>query len=346
MILGLRTVGSLIWYFTTTPRSKDLQLIGTVDANEVVVSSKIPGRLATLKVSEGDSVKAGQLIATIESGDLDAALAAAEASASSGKWRLGEAEVTERENRGETASGAAAAEAQLKSAQASLAQAQAQLAHQKADTSRTVALAAQGIASQQARDEAVTSQQAAEAAVNTAAGNVAQAEAALRQARAHELLTEVSAQSVNESRTSAENAQALAAEARVERSYAEIVAPADGVVNVWAARQGEVVAAGTPIVTVMDLSQTWVYAPLPETQADAVKLGDTLRVVMPSGAALEGKVIAKMTEADFATQRDVNKRKRDIRTVQLKLLIPNPGDAYVPGMTAEVYIPAGKLVKQ
>ena len=346
MVLGLLVAGSLIWYFTTTRISKDLQLIGTVDANEVVVSSRIPGRLETLKVKEGDSVKAGQLIATIESADLDAALAAAEAAASGGKWRVSAAQATERENRGETASGVAVAEAQVKSAQATLAQVQAQLSHQKADTSRTVALAGQGIASQQAKDEAVTSLQAAEAAVNAAAGNVAQAEAALRQARAHQLLAEVSAQSVNESRDAAANARALAAQARVQHSYAEIVAPADGIVNVWAARQGEVVTAGSAIVTLMDLSQTWIYAPLPETQADAVKLGDSLRVVMPSGATLEGKVIAKMTEADFATQRDVSKRKRDIRTVQLKLLIPNLGAAYVPGMSAEVYIPASRLVKQ
>jgi HlyD family secretion protein len=120
-----------------------------------------------------------------------------------------------------------------------------------------------------------------------------------------------------------------------------------GKVNAWAARQGEVVAAGTPIVTIMDLSQTWVYAPLPETQADAVKLGDTLSVKMPSGAPVDGKVIAKSAEADFATQRDINGgRKRDIKTVRLKLLIDNTGERFVPGMTADVYIPRDKLVKQ
>jgi HlyD family secretion protein len=175
---------------------------------------------------------------------------------------------------------------------------------------------------------------------------VTAAQANLRQAQAHELLTAVSARSVNESRDAAANARALAAQARIEQSYSEIAAPVDGVVNVWAARQGEVVSAGTPIVTIMDLSQTWVYAPLSETYADDVKLGDSLRVVMPSGATVQGKIIAKMTEADFATQRDVSRSKRDIKTVQLKLLIPNPGDAYVPGMTAEVYVPQSKLVKQ
>jgi hypothetical protein len=71
-----------------------------------------------------------------------------------------------------------------------------------------------------------------------------------------------------------------------------------------------------------------------------------LRVVMPSGATIQGKVISKAAEADFATQRDVNSRKRDIKTVQLKLLIDNPGEKFVPGMTAEVYIPKAKLVKQ
>jgi HlyD family secretion protein len=49
---------------------------------------------------------------------------------------------------------------------------------------------------------------------------------------------------------------------------------------VRAARQGEVVAASTPIVTITDLTQAWIYAPLPETQADAVQLGDSLRVLL------------------------------------------------------------------
>ena len=73
MILGLLTIGSLIWYFVTVRPSGGLQLIGTVDANEVMVSAKIPGRIQTLLVDEGQDVKAGQLIAVIESDDLQAA---------------------------------------------------------------------------------------------------------------------------------------------------------------------------------------------------------------------------------------------------------------------------------
>jgi HlyD family secretion protein len=346
LILGLLTIGSLIWYFVTVRPSCDLQLIGTVDANEVVVSAKIPGRIQTLNVEEGQAVKAGDLIAVIESDDLQAARAAAEATANSQKFKLGETVETERQTVGEVGSAAVNAEAQLRAAQASLAQAQANYDHQQADTSRTVALAQQGIMSEQSKDDAATMLQAAKAAVDTARQNVSAAEASLRQARAHELLATVAARTVDETRDQVANARALAQQAKVEVGYSQVFAPVSGKVNVLAARQGEVLTVGAPIATVMDLTQTWIYAPLPETQADTVQLGDSLRVVMPSGTTVQGKIIAKSAEADFATQRDVGSRKRDIKTIQLKLLIDNPGERFVPGMTAEVYIPRNKLVKQ
>jgi HlyD family secretion protein len=346
LILGILTAGSLVWYLLTTHRSSDLELIGTVDANEVLVSSKIPGRIQTLTVDEGDTVKVGQLIAVIENEDLQAAQQAAAATAESQQFKVGETVETEHQTRGETGSATLNAEAQLSAATASLAQAQANYDHQKADTSRTVALTQQQIMSEQAKDDAVTSLQADKAAVDAARDTVTAAEASLRQARSHELLTNVAARTVDETRDQAANARALAQEAEVQLGYSKVVAPVDGKVNVRAARQGEVVAAGAPIVTVMDLSQTWVYAPLPETQADSVKLGDSLRVVMPSGATLWGKVISKASEADFATQRDINGGlKRDIETVQIKLIIDNSGERFVPGMTADVYIPKSKLVK-
>ncbi len=347
IILGMLTLGSLIWYLATARPTGDLQLIGTVDANEVLVSARIPGRIKTLTVQEGQDVKAGELIAVIESDDLAAAHQAAEATVASQRSKLNETEETERQTRGETSSQTINAEAQVRATQAALQQAQANLDHQQADTRRTVALASQGIMSEQAKDDAQTSLAAYQAAVATARENVAAAEAALSQAQAHELQAKVAARTVASTRGQVLNARALADQAGVELGYAKVLAPIDGKVNVWAARQGEVVAAGNPIVTIMDLSQTWVYAPLPETQADAVQLGDSLKVSLPSGATVDGKVISKSAEADFATQRDINGgRKRDIKTVRLKLLIGNPGERFVPGMTADVYIPKSKLVKQ
>jgi multidrug resistance efflux pump len=160
------------------------------------------------------------------------------------------------------------------------------------------------------------------------------------------LQSQAAAKTVAANGADVRNAQEMLDQAQVQLGYARVLSPVAGIVNVRAAREGEVVSPATPIVTIVDLSQTWVYAPLPETEADAVQLGDKLRVVMPSGSAIQGTVIAKSAEADFATQRDVSRRKRDIKTIQLKLLIDNPGMRYVPGMIADVYVPKEKLVKE
>ena len=346
ILIGLLLVFAIVWYFYSTRRSGDLQLIGTVDANEVVVSSRIPGLLETLNVQEGQHVTAGEVVATIQSQDLAAAQAAANATAQSARFKVLESRDTAVQTSGQTTAQVLNAEAQLRVARAALLQAQAQYEHQQADTSRTVALAHQGVMSAQSRDEAQTSLNAAKAAVDGAQESVAAAQASLKVAIANTNQAKAAAQTIAANRADVKNAQALLDQAKIQLGYAQVLSPVTGIVDVRAARQGEVVAATTPIVTVVDLSQTWVYAPLPETQSDAVQLGDVLKVVMPSGETTQGKVIAKLVLADFATQRDVSRNKRDIKTVQLKLLIDNPGMRYVPGMTAEVYIPRNKLVKQ
>lgn len=346
ILMGILLVIGLFWYFFSTNRSSDLQLIGTVDANEVVVSSRIPGRIQKLTVDEGDTVTTGQLLATIQSDDLTAARNAAEATARSQHYKLQESQDTQHQTQGSTSSQVANAEAQLQVANAALLQAQANYEHQQADSNRTIALAKQGVMSQQASDEAITSLRASQAAVDSAKQSVAAANASLKLAVANTLQAQAAAKTVASTRSDVQNAQALLNQAQVELDYANVLAPISGKINVRAARQGEVVAAGTPIVTITDLTQTWVYAPLLETEADSVKLGDSLRVVMPSGETIQGKVINKSAEADFATQRDVSRRKRDIKTIELKLLIPNPGMKYTLGMTAEVYVPKDKLVNQ
>ena len=346
ILMGILLIVSFCWYLFSTERSPDLQLIGTVDANEVVVSSRIPGRIQQLTVDEADSVTAGELIATIQSEDLAAARNAAEATAASQHFKLQQTQDTQQQTQGSTTSQVANAQAQLQVAQASLLQAQAQYQQQAADSNRTVALAKQGVMSRQASEEAAASLHAAQAAVDAARQSVAAAEASLKLAQANTLQARAAAKTVASTRSEVQSAKALLNQAQVELGYANVVAPISGKINVRAARQGEVVSPGTPIVTITDLTQTWVYAPLPETEADSVQLGDSLRVVMPSGATIQGKVINKSAEADFATQRDVSRRKRDIKTIQLKLLIDNPGMKFVPGMTAEVYIPKSKLAKQ
>ena len=100
-----------------------------------------------------------------------------------------------------------------------------------------------------------------------------------------------------------------------------------------------VVKPGTPIVTIIDFGDTWVRAEAPETEARFISAGDKLKVRLPGGNPIEGTVIFKAVESDYATQRDVSRRKRDIKTIGLKLKVDNPDGALVPGMTAEVLLP-------
>jgi multidrug resistance efflux pump len=345
IILGTLLVISLTYYLVSTDRNPDVVLIGTVDANQVIVSSKVVGRLQTLNVDEGQDVKAGELVATVESAEFEAQRNAAQATLASLRTRVAATSATAASTQGDTVNQVVNARATLRAAQSSLKMAVANRDLQEADTRRTVALADQGVMSQQDRDRAVNALRAQQAQVQTATDQVGAAEAALESAIARTNQGTAAVHTIADTREQAATARAQLAQAEVQLGYTKIVAPISGKVNVRAARQGEVVNVGTPIVTIVDLTQTWVYAAVPETYADAVKLGDTLTVRMPSGGRLPGKVIAKAAEGDFATQRDVSRRKRDIKTVQLKLLIDNPGMEYVPGMTAEVLLPKS-MIKQ
>src|SRR5207302_7395214 len=101
------------------------------------------------------------------------------------------------------------------------------------------------------------------------------------------------------------NAVAQKNQAEVRLGYTNVYAPVTGTISVRAARQGEVINIGSPIVTVVDLTDTWVRAAVPETYADHIGYGDMLRVRLPGGTVTNGKVFFKGVEGDFATQRDV-----------------------------------------
>ena len=83
-------------------------------------------------------------------------------------------------------------------------------------------------------------------------------------------------------------AHADKATAEVRLGYTKIYAPLDGVVSVRAARQGEVLQAGEPIVTILDVDHLWVQADVEESYIDFVALNQHLKIRLPSGNTLEG----------------------------------------------------------
>ena len=64
-----------------------------------------------------------------------------------------------------------------------------------------------------------------------------------------------------------------------------------------------------------------------------------MKIQLPSGNIIDGSVIFKGVESDFATQRDVSRTKRDIKTFSVKVAVANPGRRLISGMTATVLLP-------
>ncbi|HVU07450.1 MAG TPA: efflux RND transporter periplasmic adaptor subunit [Verrucomicrobiae bacterium] len=127
--------------------------------------------------------------------------------------------------------------------------------------------------------------------------------------------------------------------AEVYLNYTEILAPTNGIVDTRAALQGEVVNPGQGIVTLINQDDLWVRADVEETYIDQIKLGDKLPVKLPSGAMREGVVFYRSADADYATQRDVSRTKRDIKTFEIRLRCDNSDRALAVGMTAYVELP-------
>lgn len=344
-LLAVLLVGALGYYYFSTDHGPDLVLLGTVDANQVIVSAQITGRIKQLAVAEGQDVKAGDLIAVLDEDELAAAKSASDATTRSLRAQIAAMRATADSTTGDTENAALSAQATRSAAAASLAEASANRQNQENVTRRTRELAAQGILSAQDRDTAVQALKAAQAHEGAARDQMAAAEASLQSARARISQAQAARDTVRSTQGQWASAQAAALGAGARLGYTRITAPVTGKVGIWAARQGEVVNPGSAIVTIVDLQQTWVYAPIPETLADAVRIGDQLKVRMPSGGLVSGRVLVKTAEGDFATQRDVSHLKRDIKTVRIKLLIDNPGQRYVPGMTAEVLLPKSRLVR-
>jgi HlyD family secretion protein len=343
ILIGVLFVISLFIYLFTTPRGSDLDLVGTVDANQVVVSPQVAGRIAKLLVDEGTKVKQGDLIASLDPSELEAQARAAAATIDSLRSQVSATQATSTATQGSTTSSVANAQARLEAARAQLVQAEAMLTRTESDSRRSIELAQQGVVSDQERVQAEMNLKAQQATVSSLQQQVTAAEADLNTAIANTHQAHAAQSTVSATRGQLLNAEAQLKEAEVRLGYTNIYAPVTGTVSVRAAREGEYLNPGNPIVTIVDFTDTWVRAAIPETESDHIGMGDTLRVRMPGGTQTSGKVFFKSAEADFATQRDVSRSKRDIRTIVLKVRLDNPKGAYVPGMTADVLVSQAQL---
>jgi HlyD family secretion protein len=343
IILGVIFAIALGYYLFSTPRGSDLDLIGIVDANQVIVSPQTAGRISKLLIDEGTVVKQGDLIATLDPSELEAQARAAAATIDSLRSQVSATEATSAATQGSTSSSVVNAQARLEATRAQLLQSEATLQRVESDSRRAIELAKQGVASQQESEQAAANLKAQQAVVASLQKQVEAAQADLNAAVANTHQAHAAQSTVASTRAQLLNAEAQLKEAEVRLGYTKIYAPVSGTVSVRAAREGEYLTPGQPIATIVDLGDTWVRASIPETETDHIGIGDTLRIRLPGGTVTSGKVFYKAAEADFATQRDVSRKKRDIKTIVLKVRLDNPKGAYVPGMSADILVPQTQL---
>jgi HlyD family secretion protein len=343
IFLSALFVAALIYYFFSTNHTRGLVIDGIVDANQVVVSPKVQGLLERLAVDEGNSVYAGQLIANLDTAELSADKDADRASVENLRGQLAQAEANYQLALEETAGDLAGAEARYAAAKSQLDLSRAQLQRNQTDYDRIKMLATKGVSAKQELDHTTADLRSQEAMVAAQEEQVRAAEGDLRHAQAGEYRRLAAQGAIDSTKAQLQNAEAELAAAAARLSYTNVVAPISGVISVLVARQGEVVGPTAPVATIVDPRSTWIRAGVPETFAANIAVGEKIRVQFPSGRAVEGTVLCKSVEGDFASQYDVNQFDRDIRSVSIKIAVPNPDLTITPGMSAKVVLTPEQL---
>ncbi|ABZ83685.1 conserved hypothetical protein [Heliomicrobium modesticaldum Ice1] len=342
-------------------------LTGYVEGVEFSVASKVAGRVQEVLVKEGDRVEAGQIIARLESRELVEQLNQAKAALA--QAQIGHTLTADTVD-GQVAQAKAALDAaqakldalkkgarpqEIEQARAAVDQAQVAYDNAKLNAERTEKLFANGAASAKQRDDAQSAADVALATLKMAKEKLSLVEAGARpeeidgakaqveQAAAALQLAIASRSQVSLKAAATDQAQAAveAAQAMVDNTV--IRAPQKGVVTAKLVQAGEMVAAGLPIVTVVDIDTVWVKANVPEDKVAQLQLGQEIEV---SVEGIENRLTGKLTwvsaSADFATKKashDMGDFER--KTFGIKVELPNPDGVLKQGMTAKVYLPAG-----
>ncbi len=329
-------------YYVVEARKAPLVLTGIVTTNDVVVSPQTQGQIGQLLVKEGDQVSLNQLLAVIVPDEMRADTSYYSHTAAGLSSQVQEAAAALRFQKQQTAEQIRQAEATLASTEAQVAEANADLENARQSLERTQGLAREQVATPQQLDQARATYDAARAHVAALQKQVdaQRAAVALARANADQVAVKEDQLRANQQQFAAASAQRTKADVRL--GYTEIHAPIAGIVDVRTARPGEVVTVGQPVVTLINPDDLWVRADVPETDIDRIRLGEHLTVRLPSGAERQGTVFYRAVDADFATQRDVSRTKRDIKTFEIRLRVDNRDRRLAVGMTAYVLLPAAQ----
>ncbi len=368
ILLILAVAAFFIWrgYFAN-PKVPDsiVTLSGRIEGDDSSVAPKTQGRIVEIRVREGDTVKAGDTIALLDDAQVrareeqaQAALTGAQARVKSAndqiaiyEQQLSQNELLAEQAKVDAAGRVSQAEADVSASESDLNQQEASLRLAQFDYDAYEKLVKTGAASERQATQARTTRDQQAAAVEAARRRLAAARGSLTTAQANlsnpgirtfqadAVRKQILAQraEIASANAAAQQAQFQLTEAEDNRKDLNIVAPFDGTVMTRAAEPGEVVQAGTAIVTLLDMSKVYLRGFVPEGQIGKVKIGQPGRVYLDSAPnkPIDAVVERIDPQATFTPENTYFRDDRVKQVVGVKLLLKGAIGFAKPGMPSD-----------
>ncbi len=282
VVLLITLLGAAAWWFILKPDDLPASLIrgnGRIEATEIDLATRIPGRVREILVNEGDFVEQGQILARIHAESLEALLSEAEAQHRQAVSAVAtaKAQVTARES-------------DKIAAHATVAQRESELAAANQRLARSENLSADGAVSVQILDDDRAKATSAGAAVRAAEAQVAAADAAIQAAKAQ----------VTGAESTVEAALATISRIKSDLEDCSLRAPRSGRVQYRIAQAGEVLGAGGKVLNLVDLADVYMTFFLPETVVGRVPIEKEVRIVLD--AAPDYVIPAKVSYISSVSQ--------------------------------------------
>jgi HlyD family secretion protein len=370
VVLVIAAIALLGWYvFIRRPALQGADNLvvtpGRIAGDEATVSAKTAGRVREIRFREGDSVRAGDVIAILDDDQVrareDAAKSAvqqAEARVRSSQQQISVLQAQEQsssisidQSKIDSQGRVSQALAQVAAAKAALASARAANNQAKYDYENQSHLAKSGDLSERQAMLAKSNLDATTAAVNAAEEQVKAARGAynaqLAALKTPAILTSQTLsiqEQINKAQSEitgamadAEQFRAQLREAEANRADLQIVAPFDGTITVRSVEPGEVINPGTAIVTLVNLQELYLRVFVPIADIDRVRVGQPARIYLDSqpDRAIEATVSRIDPDAAFTPENTYYREDRVLQVVGVKLAIKNSDGAAKPGVPGE-----------
>ena len=310
VVIAVVVLVGLIGIYALKPEKEIL--MGEVCASEYRVSNKVPGRLDTLYVTEGQQVQQGDTLAYVDSPEVEAKMTQAKAARSAARAQSSKAEGGARKQ-------------QIASAYEMWQKAEVGVDIAKKSFDRTQTLYEKHVVSAQKRDEVEAQYRAAVATANAAKQQYEMAQEGAQN------------EDIAAARALASQANGAVSEVTSYINSRYILAPCNGEVTEIFPKHGELIGTGSPVMSVLDMSDVWFSFSVREDLLQGMQVGSeqTIRIPALGDKTYKAKVTYMKAMASYATWRSTKTNGQyDVKSFDLKLTPTEPIEGLRPGMTA------------